>query len=149
MIVAHCASLLLWGNFRAPALIPTAASVLLTLRPRCCAFSRFCRSCVFNSLEPLFAQIDAAILCFQQLAASFAKTPGWGGAPNFRRLESTRCGLFFLPHPLGTNLAIPRWPVANQRSHQVDDRTLRSAGPNKGQNKTSSRSYTRPTVGAS
>jgi hypothetical protein len=57
---------------------PSVASVLLTLCLLCCAFSRFCHSCVFNNLQPLSSQITAAVLYFQQLAASFANIPGVG-----------------------------------------------------------------------
>ena len=32
----------------------------------------------FNLLQPLASLFAAPVLCFQQLAASFAKTPGWG-----------------------------------------------------------------------
>jgi len=33
---------------------------------------------VFNRLQPLFTNSVAPVLCFQQLAASFPKSPGWG-----------------------------------------------------------------------
>src|SRR5467141_983710 len=32
----------------------------------------------FNLLQPLCSLFSTPVLCFQQLAASFPKTPGWG-----------------------------------------------------------------------
>ncbi len=33
---------------------------------------------LFNSLQPLYGLFPTPLLCFQQLAASFPKSPGWG-----------------------------------------------------------------------
>jgi hypothetical protein len=83
---------------------PSVASVLLTLCLLCCAFSRFCHSCVFNNLQPLSSQITAAVLYFQQLAASFAKIPGVG-TPRFPSFAISNIQtLFYKPDPSETNL---------------------------------------------
>jgi hypothetical protein len=43
--------------------------------------STFHYSCVSNRLAPLFSFPSTRPLCFQHLAASFPKTPGWGVPP--------------------------------------------------------------------
>jgi hypothetical protein len=42
--------------------------------------SRRCspNSCLISRLEPLYLLFPTPVLCFQQLAASFPKSPGWG-----------------------------------------------------------------------
>ncbi len=43
------------------------------------ALLRFCgKSITFKRLQPLCPLSPTSILCFQQLRASFCKTPGWG-----------------------------------------------------------------------
>ena len=42
----------------------------------------------FNLLQPLCSLFAAPVLCFQQLAASFPKTPGVGGTPTLPRRAS-------------------------------------------------------------
>ncbi len=49
----------------------------------------------FNLLQPLCSLFSAAIFCFQQLAASFAKTPGVGVSPQNSSLKSGTYRLFF------------------------------------------------------
>jgi hypothetical protein len=58
-----------------------------------------------NLLPPLCSLFATPVLCFQQLAASFAKTPGWGVPLQKRSLESITYRLFsatlfanWLPH---------------------------------------------------
>src|SRR6266478_4533498 len=47
----------------------------------------------FNLLQPLCSLFAAPVLCFQQLAASFPKTPGVGLCAHASPLESTTCRL--------------------------------------------------------
>jgi len=49
----------------------------------------------FNRLQPLYALFPTPVLCFQQLAASFPKTPGWGGT--LRHLSDLCVSLPCLP----------------------------------------------------
>jgi len=48
----------------------------------------------FNHLQPLCPLFPTPILCFQQLAASFPKTPGVGVCTHASLLESATCRLF-------------------------------------------------------
>src|SRR6266852_1935207 len=56
-------------------------------------------SFVYRGLVPLCPLLRALALCFQWLAASFCKTPGWGVCPQTRHLKSTRCRLFACAQP--------------------------------------------------
>src|SRR5258707_364142 len=56
----------------------------------------------FNLLQPLASPFATPVLCFQQLAASFPKTPGWG--------VHSLCGNPFLPR-------LPRASGTSQGSH--------------------------------
>src|SRR5712692_7291079 len=47
-----------------------------------------------NLLQPLSPLFPAPVLCFQQLAASFPKTPGVGVPMHASLSESATCGLF-------------------------------------------------------
>jgi hypothetical protein len=47
-----------------------------------------------NNLQPLGALFVARVLCFQQFAASFSKTPGWGVPPQIALVESTTYQFF-------------------------------------------------------
>jgi hypothetical protein len=53
------------------------------------------KSIPFIRLQPLCALFVAPVLCFQQLAASFHKTPGVGVSPQSSPLESATSSLFF------------------------------------------------------
>ena len=63
------------------------------------------------------ALLRASVLCFQWLAASFCKTPGWGVCPQTRRLKSTRSRLFFLLRACFPHSVLNSWlscPEAGQ-----------------------------------
>jgi hypothetical protein len=76
--------------------------------------SRRCNSnsCLINRLEPLYLLFPTPVLCFQQLAASFPKTPGVGVAPSSTPLcLPVRQAGRHLPRPgPGSNPDLP--PVA-------------------------------------
>ena len=66
--------------------------------------SRRCspNSCLINRLEPLCLLFPTPVLCFQRLAASFPKTPGWG-VPRFPfQLPTAHCSRLTTRSPLTT-----------------------------------------------
>ena len=72
-------------------MVPTRGALCVTRFPAS-ARSVFSATCgLFLSLGSLFAHVS---LCFQSLAASFAKTPGVGVGQISCRLESPACELF-------------------------------------------------------
>src|SRR6266446_115243 len=66
--------------------------------------SRRCNpnSCLINRLEPLYLLFPTPVLCFQQLAASFPKTPGWGVARFPFQPPTAHCPLLTTRSPLTT-----------------------------------------------
>jgi hypothetical protein len=70
-------------------------------------------SCLINRLEPLCFLFPTPVLCFQQLAASFPKTPGWG-VPMHVSLPTHQPAPFSMRQLSALRVSLPRFTLSSE-----------------------------------